>query len=1077
MVKYMSRLVGFWRANSSSPAISPRASVNWVMLIYFASGVCALIDEVVWVRLLKLTLGNTVYATSIVVSVFMGGLALGALIMGRFADRIAGRLRLYALLETIITVSALSLPFALKLVDTFYVWFYRTYGPSHTQLLFVQVVISAAILLVPSILMGSTLPLLGRFITALEKEAGHLVGKLYALNTLGAAAGCFLAGFVLIRALGVMGSLYTAAALNLLVAFGGWLLSRFPGAAVEQKVEPLAVERPDVISAKPPLGRFYLLIAAFFMSGLISIGYELLWMRSIVHLLGGFTYVFSAVLTIYLLGNVIGAGIGSRIVKRLKRPAVGFAVTLSLLGLCGIFYLPLLILWTSKVLPYVNQALKAMYSWMPFPSYIVGILVQSVFLFLVPAVIMGIGFPVALQAWANYMHKVGRSTGTAYGANTIGAVVGGVATGFVLIPLLGVQISISILGLAGIWIAGVMCLLFARGSKVLGRLALLGLAVIFTVVTLKAPSDLFSTVIKINPLIPGWELLCVKEGVTTAVSLHREPNGKSLQLHSSGQSIAGDGYVERGDQKMLGHLAILLNSDAKEVLSVGFGSGETTACLAAHNLDRVDCVEIAPEVVKVALQFFRHINLGDRLNDEVNMIYMDAKNYLHLTDKSYDVIINDSIHPRDFAENASLYTKEYFEGAKQHLKENGMIISWLPVYDMPASVFNSIIGTMLDVFPHVTLWYLTPHPAPLVLIAGSEQPQYFSPKHIKNELLKEGVRDSISEIGIQNSVDVLSCYIGDENDLRKHITSFSLNSDYFPFVEFTTDDKTPQSQILKRFVMDVRSESVYDHIDWTGFSQEQKDKWLTAYQQLYRASTYLLMAYTTEDSLLQLKYSIDGLAILPDSPGLLHSREEAEKLLFSSSVGMILSGNPNDALVLAGRILEIYPESAMAWMIRSGAMQGGGNMEKALIAAQQAVVLAPDNADAHLNLGGILFRVSQFDKAVTEYRESLRLKPDQHVALEMLAEVLIIDEKADFYNPTEAVRLAERACELTGYENVQLLDTLASAYAAAGRLPDAIATAERAFDLASSAGQKEMAEHISNRLLLFKAARTPSQQH
>jgi len=1073
----MSRLVSMWRANSSNSAIARRASINWVMLIYFASGACSLIDEVVWLRLLKLTLGNTVYATSIVVSVFMGGLALGALIMSRYSDRVVNRLRLYALLETLVTITALSVPFALKLADGVYVWFYRTYNPSHAQLLIVQVIISSAMLLVPSMLMGSTLPLLGRFITALEKEAGHLVGKLYALNTLGAAAGCFLAGFVLIRALGVMGTLYTAAVLNLLVVFGGWFLSRFSGISTEEQAEATVIESPEVIAAKPADGRFYLLIVAFFMSGLISIGYELLWMRSIVHLLGGYTYVFSAVLTVYLLGNVIGAGIGSRLAKRLKIPAVGFSVTLSLLGLCGIFYLQLLIFWTSKILPYVSKAFEPIYSWSPACEYLIGPLVQSLFLFLVPAIIMGIGFPIALQAWANHMHKVGRSTGTAYGANTIGAVIGGVVTGFVLIPLLGVQISISILGLVGMWIASVMCLLFARRSKVIRRFALLGLAVILTIFVVRAPSNLFDTVIDINPLLPDrFELLAVEDGVTTTVSLHRDLNDGALHMHSSGQSIAGDNYVERGDQKMLGHLAVLLNSNAKKVLSVGFGSGETTACLARHKLERVDCVEIAPEVVKVALQFFRHINLGDRLDDEINMIYMDAKNYLHLTDKSYDAIVNDSIHPRDFAENASLYTKEYFESARQRLNKNGMIISWLPIYDMPASVFNSIIGTVLDVFPHVTLWYLTPHPAPLVLIAGSEQQQYFSLKHIENELLKEGVRNSLSEIDIQNTVDVLSCYVGDENDLKKHITSYSVNSDHWPFVEFTTDNKTPQSQILKRFMMDVRNDSVYDHIDWTGFSQEQKNKWLANYQQLYTASTYLLMAYTTENNLWQLKYSIDGLAILPDHPGLLHSRTKAERLLFSSSVKMILSGNPNNALVLANEILRIYPQSATAWMIRSGAMQGGGDMKKALIAARRAVELAPDSADAHFNLGFILFRTAQLGEAVTEYKEALKLKPDQSNVLEMLAQVLIIDKEADFYNPSDAVRLAERACELTGYEDAQMLDTLASTYAAAGRFPDAIATAEKAFDLASSAGQKEMAEHISNRLLLFKAERAAGKQ-
>jgi spermidine synthase len=967
----------------------------------------------------------------------MGGLALGALIMSRYSDRVRKHLQLYALLETLVTISALSIPWGLKLADVVYIWFYRTYQPNHAQLLVVQVIISAAILLVPSMLMGSTLPLLGRFVTALEKEVGHLVGKLYALNTLGAAAGCFLAGFVLIRTLGVMGTLYAAAVLNFMVAFGGWFLSRFCRITVEEQAETAIVEDRGVVTAKGVDGRFYLLIFAFFMSGLISISYELLWMRSIVHLLGGYTYVFSAVLTVYLLGNVIGAGIGSRLVKRLKVPAAGFAVTLSLLGVCGIFYLPLLIFWSSRILPHFRYIFGMIYSPEPGSYFIIEPLVQSVFLFLVPAIIMGIGFPIALQAWANHVHKVGRSTGTAYGANTIGAVLGGIATGFVLIPLLGVQISISILGLVGVWIAGVMWLLFAHGSKVIWRCVFLLAAVFLTIVTVKTPSDLFNTMVKISPALPdGFELVSVKEGVTTTVSVHRDEDN-SLHLHSSGQSVAGDNYVERGDQKMLGHLGVLLNDNAKKVLSVGFGSGETTACLAQHKLERVDCVEIAPEIVEVALRFFRHINLGDRLNEEINMIFMDAKNYIHLTDSNYDVIINDSIHPRDFAENASLYTKEYFESAREHLNHNGIIFSWLPTYRMSASVFNSIIGTLLDVFPHVTVWYPTPHPAPLVLIAGSKQQQYFSPSHIEKRMMNESVRDSLSAINIHNSVDVMSCYIGDENDLRRCIRAFSVNSDYFPFVEFNTDNWTPRWQIFRQFVTNVRSDTVYEHIDWTGLSEEEKEKWLADYQQLYKASSYLFMANGSNNWLDRVKYCMDGLSVLPDSPALLNTRTRAEEKLLSIGVNMILSGKTDNALVVSSDILKIYPQSAIAWIIRSEAMRNKGDMPSALAAAKLAVKLAPENTDARFNLGLMLLCAGQFEDAIKEYKEMLRV--------------------------------AEQPCS---YKQAKILDVLVTTYAATGRLPDAIAAAEKAFDLASSTGQKEMVRRIRKQLLSFKVGRT-----
>jgi len=1026
------------RVNSSSLAITRQASVNCVMLVFFASGLCSLIDEVIWVRLLKLTLGNTVYATSIAVSVFMAGLALGALIMGRYCDRVRKHLRLYALLEALITISALSLPWALKAADSVYVWFYRTYHPTQTQLLIVQIIISASILLTPTVLMGSTLPLVSRFVTALEREAGHLVGKLYALNTLGAAVGCFLAGFVLIRAFGVMGTLYIAAGLNLLVAFGGWFLSRFSGVAAEQQDLTTAMKCPEAVTGKKADGRFYLLIFAFFASGLISIGYELLWMRSIVHLLGGFTYVFSAVLTVYLLGNVIGAGIGSRLAKRLKVPAAGFAVTLSLLGLCGIFYLPLLILWTSKVLPSVNQAAEAINRWVPVSPYMINPLVQSVCLFMAPAIIMGIGFPIALQAWTNHLHKVGRSTGTAYGANTMGAVAGGIVTGFVLIPLLGLQLSITILGLTGVWIAGIMWLLFTRDSKAGGQWALLAAAVVLTIFTAKIPSNLFGAVVGISPLIPqDYNLVFVEEGLTTTVSLHRDSGDGDLRMYSSGQSIAGDDYVAQGDQKMLGHLGVLLNSEAKKVLSVGFGSGETTACLAQHSLQGLDCVEIAPEIVDVALRFFRHINLGNDLDSKVNMIFMDAKNYIHLTDNRYDVIINDSIHPRDFAENASLYTREYFQSARDRLNKNGMIISWLPTYDMSPSVFNSIIGTLMDVFPHVTIWYLTTHPAPLVLIAGSEQQLYFSPKYMENEMLNEDIRSSLSKLNIQNSMDVLSCYIGDETDLRKTVAKFSVNSDYFPFVEFDTDAKLPKEQIFSEFVLSIKSDSIYDHIDWAGFNKSEKDAWLADYQRLHKACSYILMSEGTTDMLDKLKYSLASLSIFPDKPSFLAIRASVEEKLLSASVKMILSGKTGPALVLSSEILKIQPQSSTAWMIRSLAMQHNGEMQQALAAAQQAVELAPDNPDAHFCLGIIWSRASQPEKAITEYKEALRLTK-----------------------------------EASSIDKVKILNAMASAYAVAGQFSEAADAAERAFDLASSAGQKELAESIRNQLLLFKAERT-----
>jgi len=1021
---------------AKSLTVSRRAGVNWIMLIYFASGACSLIDEVVWVRLLKLTLGNTVYATSIVVSVFMGGLALGAVIMARYSDRITRRLRLYALLETLVTISALSLPWLLKIADPVYVWFFRAFHPAHWQLLLVQVIISAAILLVPSMLMGSTLPLLGRFVTSLEKEAGHLVGRLYALNTLGAAVGCFLAGFALIRAFGVMGTLYLAALLNLLVAFGGWFLSRFSAVSDEPAPARPAAIRVPVPAGRTADGKFYLLVVAFFLSGLISIGYELLWMRSIVHLLGGFTYVFSAVLTVYLLGNVIGAAIGSKLAKRLTVPASAFAVTLVLLGLYGVFYLPLLISWMVETKA-IGNTLAVIYSHIPASFYTINPMVHSLVLFLLPSIIMGTGFPIALQAWTNHMHKVGRSTGTAYAANTIGAVAGGLVTGFVLIPLLGLQVSITILGLAGVWIAAIMWFVFKGPPKILIRWALAAVAVFLTIVTLRTPTNLFHVVVQINPVIPNWDLLAVAEGVTTTVSVHSSPREGWLQLRSSGQDIAGDSYAARGDQKILGHFGVLLNRGTERVLSVGFGSGETTACLAQHDLQKVDCVEIAPEVVRVALQFFRHLNLGDRLNEEVNMIYMDAKNYIHLTDKKYDLIINDSIHPRDFAENASLYTKEYFESARKHLSENGAIMSWLPTYDMPASAFASIIATVMEVFPHVTMWFPTVNPAPLVLLIGSQKQQYYSPEYIDKEILKEKAAETLASINVRNSVDVLSCYVADEEGLRQVIKGVPINSDYRPFVEFNTDARIPQSQIFARFVMSVTDDSLYRHIDWSGLSDAQKQQWLQDYELLREASGHLFMLEASEAGIDMLKCAVKGLDVLPNNKALLNAKERAERQLYTESVAMIESRLPENALALALEMLKIDDKSGMAYIIMVNAKESQGDLQGALRAAERAVEFAPDNPEAHFDLGFILFKLGRYDGAITAYNRMLQV--------------------------------AEQKGRITTYRRIQMLQVLAEAYAAADRLDEAVHTAQKALDLALATGRQDIIAHARRRLLSFRA--------
>lgn len=940
---------------------------TWIILIYFCSGVCTLIDEVVWVRLLKLTLGNTVYASSIVVSVFMGGLALGALLMSRYADRVRRPLRLYAGLEVCATVSALALPLLMRLADGPYRWFYARFEPSPAVLHLVQVIVSAVLLLVPAMVMGSTLPLLGRYVTSIQDRVGRFVGRLYALNTLGATTGCFLAGFVLIRTFGVMEALYIAAVINLLVALGGFMLSRrydetssatFEPTGVQESKRPAVREGDAPASPPPPL-----LLAAFFLSGLISIGYEIVWMRSVVHQMGCFTFVFSGVLTVYLLGNVIGAYIGSRLSRIVKRPAAAFGVSLCLLGVTGVFYFPWLVQVAARGL---IRNVEVTGSLSPLGG--------SLILFLVPSILMGIGFPLALQAWSLVHRGVGHTTGVVYGANTIGAVAGGILVGFVLIPAIGAQWSITLLGLVGLWFSGSLLILSSDRNRVMAAgwaVAAVGL----TVAPVLLPRDYHHRLIH----VPMTELVSVEEGITTTVSVHRVTRSARDEriLASAGVPIAGDEIYIRSAQQTLGHLGVLLNPNAKKVVTVGFGSGETSYCLAQHDPERLDCVEISPELVDIALSYFGHINLGDQLHDRVNMLYMDGKNYLHLTNVRYDLIMNGADVPSQPG-SAPMFAREHFENAKRHLEPGGLFMTKMHLKNISHGSFDSIVGTFQEVFEHVTIWFPTTKPYVFFYLCGSTGPQMYSIEHMETELAKEKVQRVMDVLRLRNSHDVMSCYIADKNDLRRYLDqrgAYQINSDMHPYVEFHlgTHDLMEQG-FFQEFVETVRTDSWRSHLDFGEMAESERAAWLERQEVVYDTATYIFNAHYKLDLYTRLVNMIRGMALMPDHPSLHEQREESLKL----AINMIQLKQVDSLLGIMERVLRTEPGSESVGNLMQVLAEMALKQKEYVIAGEiirTGLRLEPDHARWARLEGGLCAVQGQREEAIACFRRALELDP------------------------------------------------------------------------------------------------------
>ena len=959
---------------------SARTGVAWVIVIYLLSGTCSLMDEVCWARLLKLTLGNTVYASTIVVSTFMAGLALGALIMGRYADRIRRPLRLYAILEICATITAVLIPFALRLADKAYLWSFAALDPSPTMLLSLQIVVSAAILLVPTMLMGSTLPLLSRYVTTLETRAGALVGRLYALNMLGAALGCFLAGFILIRIMGVMGTLAVAAALNLVVALGGFIISTRATSLPAAQATPEPAERKAAGGSEPQRAGRGLLILACFTSGFVSVGCELAWMRAIGYKLGVFTYVFTAVLTVYLLGNVIGALLGGRLSKRIANPAGGFGASLILLGATGVLFAPWIVSWYTNVDSLMQPMFDAL-AQHPELSRMVAPILHCLGLFLLPSILMGIGFPLAIQAWNNQSRSVGRTTATVYSANTIGSVAGGVFTGLALIPLLGMQTALTALGFFSTAIGVLLLLMVAREGRLILRLASAAVAVAVLAAGFAIPKDYLNSRLLAQR---GMETFAILEGVNTTASMrdHRTPGGRTLWIASGNIMVGGDG-VSRTAQKTLGHLGVLLNPRARSVLSVGFGSGETTDCLAMHDLDRIDCVEIAPEMVGVALEYLSRINLGDALEQHVNMIYMDAKNYLHLTTRRYDLILNDSNTPSQPG-SAPLFAKEHFENALEHLNPGGLFITKLHMDHVPISEIDSIFGTFLEVFPSVSVWFPVTRPYQFFYVAGSRERQMYSPAHIERSLNDEVVRESVSFLHWENSQDVLCGYLGDETDLRRHLGEYQVNTDLRPFVEFNLDPNvaTVRSGYFAKFVETLAGDSLFAHIDWGGMTESDRRDWLEKHRASRRISAVLLEVFTKAQGWEKLFTNYHALRGAPGNAAL---RGQKERIL-SGMRKSVTADSAARVLQTTGMALSANPEADAVMVVRSWALAELGRQAEALNVAREAAALAPDSLAAVENLGEQLFLRGEYEPAAEQFTRAIDLTEDRPRALFNLAD-------------------------------------------------------------------------------------------
>jgi len=741
--------------------------------LFFLSGASSLIYQVVWVRMLVVVFGTSVYAVSTVLAAFMAGLAIGSVGFGRRIDRGGNGLRTYAGLELGIGLFALAFPLILGGLEGLHTQLYRALEGSPYAFALARFVIGFLVLLVPTTLMGGTLPVLSKSVVRELSGVGRGVGSLYALNTFGAVAGVILAAFVLIEQLGVRGTTWLAAAINVTIAGVAWWLAR--GRAMGDASAAVAAAAPaagrsgvgEERTPSPLLAR--LVFWGYAVSGFTALGYEVVWTRLLSMALGlTTTQSLSAILVVFLFGLAAGGAVGARLVDRWRRPYAAFGVLELLLGLFGAASIGLF-----AAIPAIRAALGPAFSW---EAHMVRLLVVVVTVILLPTFVMGVLFPVAGRLHVVKLGTLGRRVGGIYAVNTAGAIVGAFIAGFVLIPLVGTQTTI--LALAGINTALGAVVLAADGelSQRLRAGVIAALAAPVILLSLLLPSTL--VVGLFAP--PQTELRYHDEAAGGTVTVLEYPNGiRLLKVNGAGEVPTDHASIQTF--RLLGNLPLLLHPRPQEVLVIAFGGGVTLAAVERHRPERIDCVEIVPGVVQGA-RWFADWNDGvyDRIDGgRLRLIVDDGRNHVLRTEHVYDVIISDSTHPST-ADSWVLYTQEFYRLCRQRLTDGGIFAQWLPLHGLSVDDYKMILRTFQSVFPHASVWLTKGY---TVLLATPE-PLAIDVARLAQRLEAPEVNGPLEEVDLGDPVSLLSTLVLDETALAAYVGPGAVNTDDRPHISF-----------------------------------------------------------------------------------------------------------------------------------------------------------------------------------------------------------------------------------------------------------------------------------------------------
>ena len=673
-----------------------------ILICFFLSGLLGLTYEIIWIRKLGLIFGTTVVAMTTVLAAFFGGLAAGSYIFGRISDRLKNPIQAYAVLELLISIFAFFFPVILILAGKFYSLFYPYLSENFIVLNVTRFILFAALLVLPTTMMGATLPLVSRFFIRSPEYAGGRFGILYAVNTFGAVAGAFFCGFYCIRTLGVDTSNHFAAILNAVVALTAYWQSRqliLPAETASLSEPPPKDDGGKVNGArKSP----FFIPVCFFLSGFASIGYEIIWTRYVSLPLSNTRYTYTIILTVFLLGTAIGSILFASFFDKVKNKIRFFGCLEIGIGISAFLLVPLVYLAGAKV----------QYSLFAFEFLICAVLM------LIPTVLMGAAFPIVIKIMTASSGRIGCSTGTCYAVNTLGCISGALVTGFLLIPFLGIRLSLNVIVAVNL-LAGFYCLLKDAMNvnkkwifnAIIAVVSIGAVLLIHASIHVRIPEDFLTTLKN-----PAENITLTRECLENTVWETVNPSNQQHSLWVNrtvlGRTLAMEPY-RVPPQIIAGHIPMLLHhGDLKKVLGICLGTGQTFGSILAYDIDTMDIVELSKTIIGLACTDFKDVNRDLGNNARVHLIAEDGRNFVAHTKNNYDVITLEPPPPEE-AGIVNLYSAEFYQLCGKRLNKNGILSQWLPIHSTSPDDTKRIIKTFVSVFPNSVLWYNT---ADLILL-------------------------------------------------------------------------------------------------------------------------------------------------------------------------------------------------------------------------------------------------------------------------------------------------------------------------------------------------------------------------